>query len=69
MSRPLIIISRNPASYLSGHSIFAWQLSEFLGGSAQVPVVHITHTTGEGPPAQCRDHTSGVSSAVSADRG
>ena len=49
MSRPLIIISRNPASYLSGHSIFAWQLSEFLGGSAQVPVLHITHTTDEGP--------------------
>ena len=49
MSRPLIIISRNPASYLSGHSIFAWQLSQFLGGSAQVPVVHITHTTDEGP--------------------
>ncbi len=49
MKRPLIIISRNPASYLSGHSIFAWQLSEFLGGSAQVPVVHITHTTDEGP--------------------
>ena len=49
MSRPLIIISRNPASYLSGHSIFAWQLSEFLGGRAQVPVVHITHTTDEGP--------------------
>jgi len=49
MSRPLIIISRNPASYLSGHSIFAWQLSEFLGGRAQLPVVHITHTTDEGP--------------------
>ena len=49
MKKPLIIVSRNPASYLSGHSIFAWQLSEFLGGSAQVPVVHITHTTEEGP--------------------
>lgn len=49
MKKPLIVISRNPASYLSGHSIFAWQLSEFLAGVVQTPVLHITHATAEGP--------------------
>jgi glycosyltransferase involved in cell wall biosynthesis len=48
MSKPLVIISRNPDSYLSGHSIFSWQLSEFLAGVARVPVVHITHAAREG---------------------
>ena len=48
MNKPLIIISRNPDSYLAGHSIFAWQLSEFLGGHIGVPVIHITHAADEG---------------------
>lgn len=48
MSKPLIIISRNPDSYLSGHSIFSWQLSEFLAGRAGIPVVHVTHSSREG---------------------
>ena len=48
MSKPLVIISRNPDSYLSGHSIFSWQLSEFLAGNAGIPVVHVTHSSREG---------------------
>ncbi len=48
MSKPLVIISRNPDSYLSGHSIFSWQLSEFLAGRAGIPVVHVTHSSREG---------------------
>ena len=48
MSKPLVVISRNPDSYLSGHSIFSWQLSEFLAGRAGIPVVHVTHSSREG---------------------
>lgn len=48
MSKPLVVISRNPDSYLSGHSIFSWQLSEFLAGHAGIPVVHVTHSSREG---------------------
>ncbi len=64
MNKPLVIISRNPDSYLSGHSIFSWQLSEFLAGRAGIPVVHVTHSSHEGsrhsvritPPVAASDY-------------
>ncbi len=43
----VVIISRNPQSYLCGHSIFAWQYASYLHSNTRVRVIHITHSPDE----------------------